>query len=656
MFAVTTSFAQNVQWHKMSYPLNYTPTDIKKAGDMLYMTTLENTYFASEDNGNSWKIVADLKFGMLSLTTGATQFIDENNNIIMYPGMSSSPSSLRQSKDNANTWESLKVLQRSNILSITNWKNGFVCIKSEYNDNLGHVFAYDTTQQNDDYYENELFGKCFTLDSVYFINYSGIYSSHFDTIIPKKIIQFPTKTKSFSLYMNDKSCFVTAGNFLFFTHDNGRTWEKDTLPFIPKHLQKNSRNFYAIDNDNLLWKLTSDGRQWAKFLSFPIDHDSITCFYADDENLFFGGSKGLLHYSLQSSTWLNNIDLGSISSYTVKLTDRGICVNPTLRNSLAAIPLGFCHTKDLGKSWNIYNIHPYGMMLPYVHSKTIYRNGRFYQFDASYNIMMSFGLGSGDFFRDIAPSWTYFLQKEDTSFDISRACDSIRIYTKDSIIKYKLILPESPKRIYHYDLHQITFSLIKDTLFYSLDDSIPERKIYYSMNFGKSWSLYNNWKKKYKATGVPIRFGKYIRRFHPTEGFQIYNSLSDSWHTINDSRWGTTKYSDIDYNDSLIVVGHTTGVYYLTPEDIPALTSLQEATLEQIVNIYPMPFEDILTLTLPTHKADITIFSLMGIPLFSTHNEHSNTYTLNTEYLPKGVYYIQIATDNSTIRQSIIKL
>jgi hypothetical protein len=47
VLTVSTSFAQQVQWHKMSHPLHYTPTDIKKAGDMLYMTTLENTYFAS---------------------------------------------------------------------------------------------------------------------------------------------------------------------------------------------------------------------------------------------------------------------------------------------------------------------------------------------------------------------------------------------------------------------------------------------------------------------------------------------------------------------------------------------------------------------------------------------------------------------------------
>lgn len=656
VLTVSTSFAQQVQWHKMSHPLHYTPTDIKKAGDMLYMTTLENTYFASEDNGDTWKIVSDWKPLMTAQTTGAVHFIDENNNIIMYPGMSSL-SQILQSNDKGNTWKSLTIIGRSNILSITNWKKGFIGISSDYSENRGHILIHDTTQKNiNTYYEENLFGKCFTLDSVYFINYSGIYSSPFDTIIPKKIIHFPNKTGSSSLYMKDTSCFITAENFLFFSHDNGKTWEKDTLPFIAKHLQKNSRNFYAIDKENHLWKLSNDERQWGKFLSFPLAHDSITCFYADNDQLFFGGSKGLLRYSLRNSTWLNQSDLGSVSSYTVKLTDRGICVNPARTNSLPAIPLGFCHTKDLGLSWNIYRITPYGMMTPYVHSKITHRNGTFYQFDAGYNMMMSFGLRSGDFYRDIGPFWTYFLQKGDTSIDISRTCDSIRIYTKNATFSYKFILPESPYRN-TFELPQLTFSLIKDTLFYSLDDSIQERKKYFSMNFGKSWSLYNNWKKKYAATGVPLRFGKYIRRFHPSEGFQIYNSRNDSWHTINDSRWGTMTLRDMDFNDSLIVVGHPTGVYYLTPDDIPALTDIQESpSVNNSIAIYPIPFDDKLNINALSEDAELTLYSVMGLPVLSQKNDNNTPITLETDLIPRGIYFLEIKTRNSSVKYSVLKL
>ena len=657
VLTVSTSFAQDVQWHTMSAPLHYTPTDIKKAGDMLYMTTLENTYFASEDNGDTWKIVLDLKPLMTAQTTGTVHFIDENNNIIMYPGMSSLSQQLLQSNDKGNTWKFLTIIGRSNILSITNWKKGFIGISSEYSENRGHILIHDTTQKNiNTYYEENLFGKCFTLDSVYFINYSGIYSSPFDTIIPKKIIHFPNKTASFSLHMKDISCFITAENFLFFSHDNGKTWEKDTLPFIAKHIQKNSRNFYAIDKENHLWKLSNDGRQWGKFLSFPLAHDSITCFYADNDQLFFGGSKGLLRYSLRNSTWLNQSDLGSVSSYTVKLTDRGICVNPARPNSLPAIPLGFCHTKDLGLSWNIYRITPYGMMTPYIHSKITHRNGTFYQFDAGYNMMMSFGLRSGDFYRDIAPFWTYFLQKGDTSIDISRTCDSIRIYTKNATISYKFILPEPPYRN-TFELPQLTFSLIKDTLFYSLDDSIRERKKYFSMNFGKSWSLYNNWKKKYAATGVPLRFGKYIRRFHPSEGFQIYNPRNDSWHTINDSRWGTIGYRDMDYNDSLIVVGHPTGIYYLTPDDIPALTDIQESpSMNNSIAIYPIPFDDKLNINALSEDAEITLYSVMGVPVLSQRNDNNTLITLETDLIPRGIYFLEIKTRNSSVKYSVLKL
>lgn len=98
---------------------------------MLYMTALENTYFASEDNGDTWKIVSDWKPLMTAQTTGAVHFIDENNNIIMYPGMSSL-SQLLQSNDKGNTWKSLTIIARSNILSITNWKKGFIGISSDY--------------------------------------------------------------------------------------------------------------------------------------------------------------------------------------------------------------------------------------------------------------------------------------------------------------------------------------------------------------------------------------------------------------------------------------------------------------------------------------------------------------------------------------------
>ena len=649
IFALTTSFAQNVQWHKMCYPLNYTPTDIKKAGDMLYMTTLENTYLASQDNGDTWKIVADWKFGMLPRTTGAAQFIDENNNIIMYPGMSSYPSSLRQSKDNANTWKSLNVLQRSNILSITNWKAGFIYISSEYNDNIGRICTIDTIKKIDNYYENELFGKCFTLDSVYFINYSGIYSSPFDTIIPKKIIHFPTQTKSFSLYMNDKSCFVSAENFLFFTHDNGRTWEKDTLPFIAKHLQKNSQNFYAIDNDNLLWKLTSDGRQWAKFLSFPIAHDSITCFYADDENLFFGGSKGLLRYSLQNSTWLNNIDVGSISSYTVKLTERGICVST---DNLWVLPSGFCYTTNLGESWKKHIIENWGDRVAKVTSRINYFDGNFWTPDAGGYAGIHFSFFDNRLSTHYEPEGFNVFYSNGNCIIIHRNVDSVTIKKNTEKIKFKLELPEPIK--YSFDNRPlISFFIVQDTIYCSYNDSIYRRSVYFSSDYCKTWTKFTQTIDEKEPT--PFKFGQFLLRINTPQIIEIYNALSDSWYTINDSRWGTTKYSDMDYNDSLIVVGHTTGVYYLTPDDIPALTSLQETPLEQSVNIYPMPFEDILTLTLPTQKANITIYSLMGIPLLSTHIEHSNTCTLNTEHLPKGVYYIQIETNYSTIRQSIIK-
>ncbi|MFN5309685.1 MAG: T9SS type A sorting domain-containing protein [Candidatus Kapaibacterium sp.] len=657
VLTVSTSFAQQVQWHKMSHPLHYTPTDIKKAGDMLYMTTLENTYFASEDNGDTWKIVSDWKPLMTAQTTGSAHFIDENNNIIMYPGMSSL-SQLLQSNDKGNTWKSLTIIGRSNILSITNWKKGFIGISSDYSENRGHILIHDTTQKNiNTYYEENLFGKCFTLDSVYFINYSGIYSSPFDTIIPKKIIHFPNKTRSFSLYMKDTSCFITAENFLFFSHDNGKTWEKDTLPFIAKHIQKNSRNFYAIDKENHLWKLSNDGRQWGKFLSFPLAHDSITCFYADNDQLFFGGSKGLLRYSLRNSTWLNQSELGSVSSYMVKLTGRGICVSPNNYN-LRVLPSGFCYTTNLGKSWVVKFIHPYGWGFNHagVYSQIMYQSGTFYYYSEPYNSMMSFDFKNNWVSSHVNFTWQYHLQQGDTLLDIHRKFNRIQVRINDTTFEHSTALPESFK--YSFDNYpQLTFSLIKDTLFYSLNDSIRERKKYFSINFGKSWSLYNNWKKKYAATGVPLRFGKYIRRFHPSEGFQIYNPRNDSWHTINDSRWGTMTLRDMDFNDSLIVVGHPTGVYYLTPDDIPALTDIQESpSVNNSISIYPIPFDDKLNINALSEDAELTLYSVMGLPVLSQKNDNNTLITLETALIPRGIYFLEIKTRHSSVKYSVLKL
>jgi|GEM_PF-6861684 hypothetical protein len=657
VLTVSTSFAQQVQWHKMSHPLHYTPTDIKKAGDMLYMTTLENTYFASEDNGDTWKIVGDWKHWMTAQTTGSAHFIDENNNIIVYPGMVSPNSPILQSKDKGNTWKFLTIIGRSNILSITNWKKGFISIRSDYSDNLGLLLAYDTTQKNiNTYYEENLFGKCFTLDSVYFINYSGIYSSPFDTIIPKKIIHFPNKTRSFSLYMKDTSCFITAENFLFFSHDNGKTWEKDTLPFIAKHLQKNSRNFYAIDKENHLWKLSNDGRQWGKFLSFPLAHDSITCFYADNDQLFFGGSKGLLRYSLRNSTWLNQSDLGSISSYTVKLTDRGICAS-TEYNSWV-LPSGFCYTTNLGKSWKKHIIGTWGDRVAKVGSGVGYHDGYFSTPDAGGYTGLHFSFFDGRLSTNYEPEGFYVFSINNNRIIIHRKVDSVTVWKNTEKTTYKLQLPEPFK--YTFDNRPaITFFTVQDTIYCSYNDSTYERAVYFSSDYCKTWikfpGLFSEW--KYKRYTTPFQFGKFLLRKNSPYIIEVYNPRNNSWHTINDPRWGTIGYRDMDYNDSLIVVGHPTGVYYLTPDDIPALTDIQESpSVNNSIAIYPIPFDDKLNINALSEDAELTLYSVMGLPVLSQKNDNNTPITLETDLIPRGIYFLEIKTRHSSVKYSVLKL
>jgi hypothetical protein len=86
------------------------------------------------------------------------------------------------------------------------------------------------------------------------------------------------------------------------------------------------------------------------------------------------------------------------------------------------------------------------------------------------------------------------------------------------------------------------------------------------------------------------------------------------------------------------------------PEDI--ITSAQETPIENDmdVSLYPIPFDQYLTIKSAFRNLDITLYDLSGNPLIHESTGDINHYRINTNCLSKGFYFYKIEMNNAVIQ------
>ena len=82
------------------------------------------------------------------------------------------------------------------------------------------------------------------------------------------------------------------------------------------------------------------------------------------------------------------------------------------------------------------------------------------------------------------------------------------------------------------------------------------------------------------------------------------------------------------------------------------ITSINETSNTDMINIYPNPAKDVLNVFASEKIHRLKVMNTFGQVIISNYVNCSNT-TVNTANLANGMYYIQIETDNGLINKNI---
>ena len=436
------SFTQTVYWKKMKEPIGQTPNDIKRVGQYLLATTFQSTLLVSEDEGKRWEERYNPKvtWDTPSDTKGSSLVFDPDSTIVLSTGGYYFPQ-IRKSSDFGKSWRQIFSFTRALMHSLCTWDFGYITC------GMNKVYVIDTLKKTKDII-NQNFQKVFSLEEVFAFSDSGIYVSKRDTISFKKRVGFSTIGDSVDYLYDNGILFVTSGRMIYVSEDKGETWKIDSVPFIIKYFRKSENHFYAVDSKNRLWKAEVKRKRWGILLPKINNNREVTCLYVDEKQIIFGVKyEGIKRYSIQADKWLTEeTTLPSVTPYDVRVTCDGVFVFPLYGSS--TLYSGYCRTNDLGKSWKICHIAPYGMMYARISDNTKYYKGAFHDYDGAYNTCYAFyeDRGIGNVIpmvlpeRDSACVYTFVLN--DKLMRFSRKLDSITII-KDyvALSKHKTNFP-----------------------------------------------------------------------------------------------------------------------------------------------------------------------------------------------------------------------
>ncbi len=509
------------------------------------------------------------------------------------------------------------------------------------------------------------FSRVFALDKIFAVGDSGIYVSRNDSVDFKRILDFSSIGDSTTVNYENGIAYVTSGKYIYKSNDKGKSWRKDSVPFIVKHFQRSKKHFYAVDSKKRLWKADVNDWKWGILLNTISSKRDITCLYVEDKQIIFGIKyEGIKRYSIELDKWIDEeIQIPSVTPYNVKISDEGIYAFPLYSSS--TLFSGYCRSTDLGNNWKICHIAPYGMMYARISNKTKYYNRIFHDFDVGYNMCYAFSeyLGLGNIIpmvlpeRDNTCKFTFVLK--DKIMYLSTKLDSITVSkNKLVLLKHKTNFPfESISDQYGNTIVDI-FTIADTVLCHKSNDS----NSYYSVDYGENWSRYNNWRNAYGKSVTIIQIGEKYLSVEKSGVIRGFNKTRQSWNTIHDALPGRVSVYDYDYNDSLFVMSNENGVFYITSDDLSEITSVEEMPnkIESNFIVSPLPFDETLNITLNKYDGNepytVILYDSIGRKKLVLANQTAASISINTGEWNDGVYFIEISTNNKRKVNKVIKI
>lgn len=665
--------AQSVHWKKMNDPIEQTPNSIQKFGNYLFMTTKQFGVHRSSDGGETWEETYVAKGPMAK--SGCFEITDSNGvltvacNVIRTLGDSYMSAAMYSSIDTGRTWDYKKSLSSRNgdysVKTMLHYDNGYIihyreCYSKYTYGNKGfvHITDGDSTIVFSDEKIQHLFR---TKNNILYLSDTGIYLSHSSEFSPQIKQRFLNVGDSTSYCTMDENIYVCCGENLYISANSGETWKMVRMPQKARYIQVDSSSLIMCDMFGGIWISKHKGMTWYKRLGAIIDPtDYVTCFYADDEQIIYGlYRRGVRRYSLCSDQILpSSIKITPSVRCGLKITDRGICYSPVLNTS--EYFSGFCNTIDLGKTWKYYEFTPWGPNDASVHSSLKYKNGCFSYFSTTYHSNFEFCFNNDRVNGGLYGKWhLYDVEIGDITVNISESLGWINLYKNSVIVdSFRIYLPEFPKKKDYEGLPYLKFHAMGDTLVYRILDTVPNM-IYYSTDFGRNWNLYNDWRLAYGDSGVPIPFGNKIIRKNKRKGYQVLNRNAGYWYDMYESGWNNLSIYDYDYNDSIFVVCNDKGIFYITPDDLSEITSVEEIHHDPIdFTIKSDVISDFISIDLGdirTHYS-IRVISLIGQEVVTLDNVTNRTFEVDCTNLSKGMYFVEVTAVGKRCLKKVLKM
>ena len=85
------------------------------------------------------------------------------------------------------------------------------------------------------------------------------------------------------------------------------------------------------------------------------------------------------------------------------------------------------------------------------------------------------------------------------------------------------------------------------------------------------------------------------------------------------------------------------------------IVGLDASTLNEQINVYPNPVADVLTIEVPTALQNLQLFDIAGKELSIKAILNKGSYTISTETLSRGVYFLKINHGTQQVVKKVIK-
>ncbi|MCX6270411.1 MAG: T9SS type A sorting domain-containing protein [Bacteroidetes bacterium] len=303
------------------------------------------------------------------------------------------------------------------------------------------------------------------------------------------------------------------------------------------------------------------------------------------------------------------------------------------------------------------------------------------------NLICSFALTIGDtaYFFSFQDSigttfikcWRYNYQQDNFTLQSEFAIIQSTYICGGFAINQKgyVIFNHQPPLLYEYDPVQNLWTEKNDLLITELIDGFTAFPILdkgyifeYSSNQGypnKLWewnSVTDTWQQKASLPAI-IRFGSASFSFNDRgyvmgglydnypfvtlNDFWMYNPQIDSWSQLADfGGWGRGYAIPFVIGDiAYIGLGVGTGIGFTDLWSYDISAGKNDFSRDSYVTVYPNPSRDRIIFHFSTPQTDdplIKVFNSLGIMIYSDKIQEPNSYCLNIESLPSGIFHYQI--------------